>query len=146
MAFTLYNAPQSTCSQRVRFVLNAKKLPFAEIKLDLLAGDQLKPDYLKLNPNGVVPTLVHDGKPIIESSLTLAFLASPILWSPEMLNQASTIMRLNPVTHLFAIWREPLSTGHIAMGSMIYVLACLAVLAVASLVTVTHLRKAAFWI
>ena len=49
MAFTLYNAPQSTCSQRVRFVLNAKELPFSEIKLDLLAGDQLKPDYLARN-------------------------------------------------------------------------------------------------
>src|SRR6266550_2439651 len=56
MSFTLYNAPQSTCSQRVRFVLNAKKISFAEIKLDLLAGDQLKPDYLALNPNGVVST------------------------------------------------------------------------------------------
>jgi ABC-type polysaccharide/polyol phosphate export permease len=95
---------------------------------------------------GALATRFRDLKPIIESSLTLAFLASPIVWSPEMLNQASTIMRLNPVTHLFAIWREPLSTGHIAMASMIYVLACLAVLAVASLVTVTHLRKAAFWI
>jgi hypothetical protein len=28
MAFTLYDAPQSTCSQRVRFVLNAKGLAF----------------------------------------------------------------------------------------------------------------------
>ncbi len=44
MAFTLYNAPQATCSQRVRFVLNAKSLPFAAEKLDLLAGDQLKPE------------------------------------------------------------------------------------------------------
>ena len=50
MAYKLYNAPQSTCSQRVRFVLNAKGLPFDEVKLDLLAGDQLKPDYLALNP------------------------------------------------------------------------------------------------
>jgi glutathione S-transferase len=74
MAFTLYNAPQSTCSQRVRFVLNAKKLPFAEIKLDLLAGDQLKPDYLKLNPNGVVPTLDHDGAVIIDSSVIIEYL------------------------------------------------------------------------
>ncbi len=41
LMFTLYNAPQSTCSQRVRFVLNAKRLAFAEVKLDLLAGDQL---------------------------------------------------------------------------------------------------------
>jgi len=67
--FTLYNAPQSTCSQRVRFVLNAKNLPFTEVKLDLLAGDQLKPDYLKLNPNGVVPTLDHDGQIVIDSSV-----------------------------------------------------------------------------
>ena len=74
MAFTLYNAPQSTCSQRVRFVLNAKKLSFAEIKLDLLAGDQLKPDYLKLNPNGVVPTLDHDGAIIIDSSVIIEYL------------------------------------------------------------------------
>ena len=57
MSFILYNAPQSTCSQRVRFVLNAKGLRFEEKKLDLLAGDQLKPEYLALNPNGVVPTL-----------------------------------------------------------------------------------------
>ncbi len=74
MAFTLYNAPQSTCSQRVRFVLHAKGLPFDEVKLDLLAGDQLKPEYLKLNPNGVVPTLDHDGNVIIDSSVIIEYL------------------------------------------------------------------------
>jgi glutathione S-transferase len=74
MAFTLYNAPQSTCSQRVRFVLNAKKLPFAEVKLNLLAGDQLKPDYMALNPNGVVPTLDHDGAIVTDSSVIIEYL------------------------------------------------------------------------
>ena len=74
MAFTLYNAPQSTCSQRVRFVLNAKGLAFDEIKLDLLAGDQLKPEYLALNPNGVVPTLDHDGAIVIDSSVIIEYL------------------------------------------------------------------------
>jgi glutathione S-transferase len=74
MAFILYNAPQSTCSQRVRFVLNAKQLPFEEVKLDLLAGDQLKPDYLALNPNGVVPTLDHDGAIVIDSSVIIEYL------------------------------------------------------------------------
>src|SRR5947209_7198794 len=74
MAFILYNAPQSTCSQRVRFVLNAKRLPFEEKRLDLLAGDQLKPDYLALNPNGVVPTLVHDGAVVTDSSVIIEYL------------------------------------------------------------------------
>ena len=74
MAFKLYNAPQSTCSQRVRFVFNGKKIPFDEVKLNLLEGDQLKPDYLKLNPNGVVPTLDHDGAIVIDSTVIAEYL------------------------------------------------------------------------
>ncbi len=70
----LYNAPQSTCSQRVRFVLNAKHLPFSERRLDLFSGDQLKPDYLALNPNGVVPTLVHDAAVVTDSSVIMEYL------------------------------------------------------------------------
>jgi len=74
MGFRLYNAPQSTCSQRVRFVFNTKKLPFDEVKLNLLEGDQLRPEYLKLNPNGVVPTLDHDGAIIIDSTVIIEYL------------------------------------------------------------------------
>jgi ABC-type polysaccharide/polyol phosphate export permease len=95
---------------------------------------------------GAMATRYRDLKPIIESGLMLAFLSSPIIWSPEMLNHASTVMQLNPLTHLFAIWREPLATGHVAMPSVSYVLAILSVLAVASVVTIARLRKAAFWI
>jgi glutathione S-transferase len=74
MAYKLYNAPQSTCSQRVRFVLNTKNLPFEEVKLNLLEGDQLKADYLKLNPNGVVPTLDHDGSIVTDSTVITEYL------------------------------------------------------------------------
>jgi len=74
MPFKLYNAPQSTCSQRVRFVFNGKKIPFDEVKLNLLEGDQLKPEYLKLNPNGVVPTLDHDGDIVIDSTVITEYL------------------------------------------------------------------------
>ena len=74
MSLVLHNAPQSTCSQRVRFVLNAKGIPFEERKLNLLEGDQLKPEYLQINPNGVVPSLVHDGVPVIDSSVIIEYL------------------------------------------------------------------------
>jgi glutathione S-transferase len=74
MAFKLYNAPQSTCSQRVRFVLNTKQLPFEIVELNLSAGDQLKPDYLKLNSNGVVPTLDHDGQIVTDSNVITEYL------------------------------------------------------------------------
>ena len=71
----LYNAPHSTCSQKVRICLAEKGLPFEDIRLDLGKGkDQLKPEYLKLNPNGVVPTLVDDGDVIIDSSVICEYL------------------------------------------------------------------------
>ena len=72
--FVLYNAPQSTCSQRVRFVFNAKGLPFEEHKLDLFSGDQLKPEYLRINPNGVVPALLHRGRAVLDSSVIVEYL------------------------------------------------------------------------
>ena len=72
---TLYNAPHSTCSQKVRICLAEKGLPFEDIRLDLgKCKDQLKPEYLKLNPNGVVPTLMDDGDVIIDSSVICEYL------------------------------------------------------------------------
>lgn len=72
---TLYNAAHSTCSQKVRICLAEKALAFEDIKLDLgKAKDHLKPDYLKINPNGVVPTLVDDGAVIIDSSVICEYL------------------------------------------------------------------------
>ncbi|MGB3337968.1 MAG: glutathione S-transferase N-terminal domain-containing protein [Devosia sp.] len=98
--YALYNAPQSTCSQRVRYVLHAKGQEFEEHKLDLFSGDQLKPDYLRINPNGLVPTLVHNGNPIIETSVIMEYLdeilgtVSPLRPSdPLKLSQMRAMMR-----------------------------------------------------
>jgi glutathione S-transferase len=70
----LYHASHSTCSQKVRLVLHEKSLKFDDIKLDLAKKDQLRPEYVALNPNAVVPTLVDDGVPIIESSVICEYL------------------------------------------------------------------------
>ncbi|MCH2550320.1 MAG: glutathione S-transferase family protein [Alphaproteobacteria bacterium] len=72
--FELYNAPQSICSHKVRFALNAKRIRFNEYKLDLFSGDQLKPEYLSINPNGLVPALVHNGVNIIDSLVIVQYL------------------------------------------------------------------------
>lgn len=68
----LYNFPMSTCSQKVRIVLAEKGLEWMDHRIE--SGDHLKPEYLALNPNGVVPTLVHDGVPIIDSSVICEYL------------------------------------------------------------------------
>ena len=68
-----YHNINSVCAQKVRIALHEKGLKPQEHLLTL-RGDQFEPAYLKLNPNGVVPTLVHDGNTIIESSLILYYL------------------------------------------------------------------------
>ena len=56
----LYHNGSSVCAAKVRILLAAKNRPWTGHYLDVLAGDQFDPDYLKLNPNAVVPTLVED--------------------------------------------------------------------------------------
>ncbi|QHE83595.1 glutathione S-transferase family protein [Hydrogenophaga sp. BPS33] len=70
----LYNAPISTCSQKVRMSLAEKQLDWVDHRLIFSNFDQLKPEYLKLNPNGVVPTLVHDGGVVVDSSVINEYL------------------------------------------------------------------------
>jgi glutathione S-transferase len=70
----LYHAPISTCSQKVRLVLAEKQLDWDGKSINFGKGDHLTAEYLKLNPNGVVPTLLHDGFPIIESSVITEYL------------------------------------------------------------------------
>ena len=73
----LYHNINSVCAQKVRIALHEKGQRIGqEVKehLLMLRGDQNDPVYLKLNPSGVIPTLVHDGQPIVESSLILYYI------------------------------------------------------------------------
>jgi glutathione S-transferase len=70
----LYTHPMSPCAQKVRIVLAEKDLEWTAHHVSLPDKENLHPDYLKLNPLGVVPTLVHDGLPVIESSIICEYL------------------------------------------------------------------------
>ncbi len=63
----LYHSGLTTCSKQVRHCLREKGLAYRSRYVELWRYENLSPDYLRLNPNGVVPTLVHDGTPIINS-------------------------------------------------------------------------------
>ena len=65
----LYHAHHSTCSQKVRLCLAEKGLEFESQLINLATKEQLAPEYLEINPNGVVPTLVDDGRVVIDSSV-----------------------------------------------------------------------------
>jgi ganglioside-induced differentiation-associated protein 1 len=69
-----YQGHTSTCSGKVRLVLEEKGIEYKEINVDVMSGKQKGAEYLKLNPNGVVPTIIHDGKILIESTLIAEYL------------------------------------------------------------------------
>jgi glutathione S-transferase len=70
----LYHAGLTTCSKKVRLCLAEKGLDYRSHYLDLRIFEHHRPDYLAINPNGVVPTLVHDGEPVLESMLINEYL------------------------------------------------------------------------
>ncbi|MBI4525945.1 MAG: glutathione S-transferase family protein [Deltaproteobacteria bacterium] len=70
----LYHNDMSVCAQKVRITLAEKELKWKGHHLNLRASEQQKPEYLKLNPNAVVPTLVDDGAVIIESTVINEYL------------------------------------------------------------------------
>ncbi len=70
----LYNTPHSTCSQKVRICLAEKDLEWTDIYVNLATKEHLSPEYLKINPNGVVPTLIHDGAIITDSSVICEYI------------------------------------------------------------------------
>jgi len=106
----LWHNGLSTCSQKVRLVLAEKGLEFTSHEVNLVAGEQHAPEYVKLNKNHVVPTIAHDGHVLIESSLI-----------NEYLEEAFPDVALAPTApakrHAMRLWIKELDTkAHPATG------------------------------
>ena len=71
---TLYHYWSSVCSQKARMCLIEKKIAWESRHVDIFAFENYSDWYTKLNPKNVVPTLVHDGRIIIESNVILEYL------------------------------------------------------------------------
>jgi len=74
MGMQLYGFWRSIASFRVRVALRLKGLPFEEIPIDILSGEQFKPNYQAVNAEGVVPSLVHDGNTVFQSLAIIEYL------------------------------------------------------------------------
>ena len=73
---TLYHYDRSTACQRVRLALEEKGIDYESIVVDTARGDagELPANYYELNPKGLVPAIVHDGKAVAESLVMLEYL------------------------------------------------------------------------
>ena len=69
-----YQFGNSVCCQKVRITMLEKQLTWEPVEVNVFRNEQYSSDYLKINPKGVVPALVHDGKAITESTLICEYL------------------------------------------------------------------------
>jgi glutathione S-transferase len=101
----LYHTGISTCSQKVRLVLAEKGLDFVSHDVNLIGGGQHDPEYVKLNPNHVVPTLVDDGHALIESTLINEYLDEAYPDTP--MKPADAVGR-----HALRLWTKKIDALH----------------------------------
>lgn len=113
--YSLYYAP-GAASLVVHWLLIELGVPHELHALDLTSGEQKSPHYLALNPNGVVPTLVDDGKPMFEAAAMLLLLAdrhadaglAPAADDPRRGAYYQWMLHLaNAVQPLFRLWWYP---------------------------------------
>lgn len=108
----LYHNDMSVCAQKVRMALAEKGQEWTNHHLNLRAGDQQNPEYVKLNPNMVVPTLVHDGTVIIESTVIAEYLDDAFPDPPLKSRSATERARMR-------LWTKQLDEGvHYATGNI----------------------------
>ncbi len=101
----LYHNDMSTCAQKVRVHLAAKDLAWNGHELNLRTGDQHRPEFLRLNPKGVVPVLVNDGEVIAESNIIMEYVE-------EAFPDAKKFMPLRPVERaMVRNWLQRLDAG-----------------------------------
>jgi maleylacetoacetate isomerase len=74
MGIQVYGFWRSIASFRVRVALRLKGLPFEEIPIDILSGEQFKPGYEALNAERVVPTFIHDGHSVFQSLAIIEYI------------------------------------------------------------------------
>ena len=80
----LYNHDMSVCVAKVRFALAEKQLEYTSHMVNLLKREHKTPEYLALNPNGVVPTMIHEGQVIYESTIINEYLENRFPQNPLM--------------------------------------------------------------
>ena len=90
----LWHYPLSNCSQRVRLALAEKGQDWHSHPVDLSRNEQIDPQFMALNPKGLVPVLVHDGRTFVESNDIISYIGDtfrgPRLTSEDPLDQQRT--------------------------------------------------------
>jgi glutathione S-transferase len=112
MTLKLYFAPGSSAFAPL-IALEEIGAPYQAHRIDLAAGQQRSPDYLRINPRGRVPTLAVDGEPVTEVLAILTYLAHAYPHS-ELLPLADPLK----LAHAYEVMSWFASTVHVAFSQI----------------------------
>ena len=111
----LYHSTHSTCSQKVRLCLAEKGIVWTGHHLNLRRFDQLKPEFLALNPAGMVPVLVDGGWTLNESRIINEYLEDAY---PEV-RLAPAEPRARARMHLWTRYSDDVATDAVKLPSFV---------------------------
>lgn len=104
----------SVCAQKVRMALDEKELEWVGREIDLMKQEHLSPEFLKINPRGLVPVLIHNDIPICESTVILEYIED--VFPDRSLRPASPVARAK-----MRAWMKIPDEGlHVACASVTY--------------------------
>jgi maleylpyruvate isomerase len=105
----LYGYFRSSAAFRVRIALNLKKLDYEQAFIHLRRGDQAKPAFLGVNPQGLVPTLEIDGERLIQSLAIIEYLDETHPEPPFLPRDAADRARVRALADIVACDIHPIN-------------------------------------
>ena len=113
----LYHGGTSVCSVKVRLAMAEKELEWENHYLSLSRCEPQTDEYKAINPNLKVPALVHDGVPVVESTVINEYLDDRFPDIPLKPQDALGRARMR-------LWTKQLDEGvHLAIGTITYCIA-----------------------
>jgi len=115
MTIRLYDFPDSGNGYKVRLLLTQLGIAFEYVTVDILAGETRTPEFLAINPNGRIPTVIlNDGTVLAESNAILFYFAEATPYLPgDRLGRAMVLQWLffeqyshEPAIAVVRFWRK----------------------------------------
>ncbi|MDT8439791.1 MAG: maleylacetoacetate isomerase [Wenzhouxiangellaceae bacterium] len=112
---TLYGYWRSSASYRVRMALELKGIEWRNEVVHLVrdGGQQHRPDYLALNPQGQVPTLAHEGRVLTQSPAILEYLDERFPEPPLLPDDLAGRARVRQLVAIIACDTHPLNNQRV---------------------------------
>ena len=112
--YILHGAVRSSAAYRVRIALNLKGVTFREIFLDTVSGEHRRPEYLAINPQGLVPTLIApDGAVVTQSLAILEYLEETVAGAPLLPKAPADRARVRSLAQIVACDVHPVNNMRI---------------------------------